>query len=898
MVKSRYYGGCFFKEISKNKVVYPLMSYLRTILLLCTVLVAEVPSASAADEIVQVLFETTFDENTDNRDWRAEHGCRISVKGDLLHVEALQDLPQLSRVADYTGGEFRLIVELRTGIESDMAFYWMRRGTLRRDENHRIQTRLYEDGDWHSYEFVFSVPDVLTSMMLRFSAPDGTWDIRSIKLIRKSPPPLSVREVTPHLHKDHEGTEREGLRFTVANELFVTMPYRIGQQTTSRTLQRNDTVDLWAPINPVGNLSAVVLTLHPQGFPSQVYPVFLYRPEGETDWIQKPVGNDCSIDIAPDARMARLWRGGELFGIIAPLVHRGGAIPQFVLANDSTESELHFESDEVDLRISIASAQLNFEITDKLEQGTESVPLEGPVVRLFGTLQSGLLPGVEFLQAGDTSSSERDIERPHNNRSKPNPLWMTMPLAVLETEKGGAALYWEDSSLQPTFSSPNRFDRTSDHRVSLIGSRIKATLELLSPELLSPTRPSEQSASFRVLRSYIARKGFPSPPPPLRMAVEQRQLFVQALAGGLQSEMGGQWGYAIASHWERKPFADMISTSARLTEATGERVRNPNVLVSGGSDITNDAIYFLLGRIPEWQQQRESAIQQMRGTHNADGSFLFRTRFPQLETAASSYGFTALQALAMMEYVRVTGNNELFAMVTKALEFLESCGIPSGGFYRDTPFGTPDLQAAATLVWLYVWAYEYSGNVAYLERAKHFAFAGLPFVYQTASKEHMLYGTVGKFGGTNRRLPMHFGVLSPQVGIQYAYALNLLSRHDNETDWKTVARGILHAAENLQYTEGMEAGCVPELFDVVQQERRGDKVNPCALVSLRWAVDGKVDSLFVLTDGRDRYTAPYPLRKTSEGIEAYDVPSGQRFHILRNARRYGTGEGNGLITVD
>lgn len=868
------------------------MTYLRTILLIGVFLVAGVPVTSVAADIVQTLFDTTFDENAENKDWHAERGCRTSVKEKILRVEALHELPQLSKAVEYTGGEFRLIVELRTGTESEAAFYWMCRGVLRRDEEHKIRMPLHEDGDWHSYEFVFSVPDVLTNMMLRFSAPDGTWDIRSIKLIRKSPPPLSVRDITPYLHKDQDGKEQEGLQFSVSNDLLVTIPYRIGNQTTDRSLKRGETVNLWAPIKPEGNLAAVVLTLHPQGFPCQVYPVFLYRPEGQTAWIQKPIGNNITIDIAPDARMARLLRNGNLFGIIAPLVHRNGVIPKFVLANDSTETELHFESNDVDLRIGIAPPLLNFEITDKSGQD-ETVPLEGPVVRLFGTLQSGLLPGVEFLKAGETSSSERDIEKPHHQRSQPNPLWITMPLAVLETEKGAAALYWEDSNLQPTFSSPNQFDHTEDHRISLIGSQIKASLELPSP-----TQPAEKAASFRVLRSYVARKGFPPPPPPLRTAEEQRLLYVQALTGGLQSEMGGQWGYALESQWERKPFADIISTSIRLTEAAGERTRIPNVLVPGGSDITNDAVYFLLGRIPEWQQQREAAIQQMAATCNADGSFLFRTRFPQLETAASSYGYTALQALSVMEYVRATGNNELFAVVTKALEYLESCEIPCGGFYRDTPFHTPDLQAAATLVWLYVWAYEYSGNADYLDRAKHFAFAGLPFVYQTASKANMLYGTVGKFGGTNRRLPIHFGLLSPQVGILYAYALNLLSKQDNEIAWKTAAIGILQAAENLQYTEGMEAGCVPELFDVTQQERQGLKINPCALVSLRWAIEGKVDSLFVLTDGKDRYTAPYSLHKTPQGIEAYDVPPGQKFHILHNARRYGTGEGNGLITVD
>jgi len=554
---------------------------------------------------------------------------------------------------------------------------------------------------------------------------------------------------------------------------------------------------------------------------------------------------------------------------------------------------LHFESDDVDLRINIAPPFLHFYITDNSAQD-DAAPLEGPVVRLFGEFRGGLLPGVEFLRAGSTSSSEIDVEQPFNERSRPNPLWITMPLAVQETDKGGAALYWEDPSLQPTFSTPNRFDRTDDHRFSLIGSHLKASLELLSP-----TQPGEMSASQRVLRSYIARKGFPQPPSAPRTTEEQRQLSLQALEGALQSEQGGQWGYAYELA-DRKAFADMFSTLARLTEAGGGRLRNPNVLVSGGADITNDAIFFLFGRIPEWQQNREAAIRQITAAINinADGSFVFRARFPEVETAASSFGYTALQALEIMEYVRAMGDNNLFAVVTKALEYLEQCDIPGGGFYMDTPFHTPDLQAAAALVWLYVWAYEYSGNTHYLERARHFAFAGLPFVYQTTQKEHMLYGTVGKFGATNRRPPLHFGILTTRIGIQYGYALNLLSKHDTQTNWHTVALGILHMVENLQYTEGSVAGCIPETFDVANQEPRGWRVNPCALVSLRWAVEGKVDSLFVLIDGRNRYVAPYPLRSTPNGIEAYDVPPRQRFSILHNANRYGTGEGSGLVTVD
>jgi len=858
-----------------------------------------VPTPSVAAEIVQTLLDTAFDENVENNVWRAERNCRAVVRGDTLRIEALQGLPQIFKRADFVGGQFRLIIEIRTGTESEVSLYWTSRGAFQRNEDNKVVVPLNENGHWHTYEFLFTVPDELQSMMLRFSAPDGIWEIRSIKLIRSSRPLMSVREAVPIIH---EGQER--VRFTVSNDVLIPVKYRIGTDSTEQTLPRGESVDLAAVVRTEGNLASAILRLHPHDFPSIIYPVFLYRPEGQTDWLRKPLGNvrgnddrgnDMILEIAPDARMARLWRGDELCGIIAPLVHRQGVIPKFVLTEDSTETELRFTSGDVDLSIDIAPPFLHFEITDKSEQDTalrETVPLEGPVVRLFGELRSGLLPGVEFLGPGGTSSSEIDVARPYHDRSQPNPLWITMPLVVLETEKGGAALYWDDSTLQPAFSTPNRFDQTEDHRFSLIGSTIKASLELLLPK--------EEPASFRAVRSHVARKGFPPPPPALRTAEEQRHLYVAALSGSLQSEMGGQWGHALEPQWERQPFADVLSTSARLTEAAGGRSRNPSTLVPGGSDISNDAVYFLAGRIPEWQRHREAAIQQITSMANPDGSFLFRSRFPEWETAASSYGYTALQALAVMEYVRMTGDNDLFAVVRRALDYLALCTIPSGGFYLDTPFHTPDLQAAATLVWLYVWAYEYSGHEHYLDRAVHFAFAGLPFVYQRAEAEgeHMLYGTVGKFGGTRRRLPLHFGLLSTRVGVQYAYALNLLSQHDNQADWKAAARGILQATENLQYIEGEKAGCLPEFFDVVKQERQGWTMNPCALVSLRWAVEGKVDSLFVLTDGRDRYTAPYPLRKTPGGIEAYNVPPGQRFHILHNANRYGTGDGNGLITVD
>jgi hypothetical protein len=843
-----------------------------------------------ADSVMQKLYEVSFE--TDAHGWRAEQSCRMALRNKVLFIEAVDGSPSVSKFVDQIGGKFYLTVKIRTRTNSQVSLYWTTKGSPRRDDVKKITVGLQEDAQWHDYQFEFSVQDFLTGLAFRFSAADGSWDIQSMTLVRESPPPLSIEKVEPFIYKTKTGAEQNRLRFTVSNDVAIPMKFHFGDESEKLTLQPHETVDLAVLIEPIGNLAAVNLILHPDEFPDIVYPVFLYHPEGTTDWIKKPISEGRTLEVDPDARLARIKRGEDVFAIIAPLVHHNGTIPKLALSADSTETQLQFEGDDLNLKIKIDNSenQLHFVIDGK----TEEALWEGPVIRLFGTLQGGLLPGVEFFGAGDSSSSIIDLEEPFQDRSRPAQHWLTMPLAVLETEKAGIVLHWNDLKLQPTFSAPNRFDQTDDHRISLIGSKIDATLELLLP-----TQKNDESAAFRVLRAYIAKQGFPDPSPAPRTTEEQRQLSMRALSGSLQSEAGGEWGYALEADWKRQPFADMFSTMMRLAEAGhGGRFPNPVTLVPGGADISNDAVYFLTGRVEEWKSGRDSAMQSFNAMKNPDGSFLYRTRFPEIETATSSYGYTALKTLEMMEYVRLTGNEELFMLVEKSLEYLEQCDIPCGGFFRDSPFHTPDLQAASTLIWLYVWAYEYSSNSKYLDRARHFAFSGLPFVYQWSDRDNMLYLTVPKFGGTNRRPPLDFGVSRPRVGIQYAYSLALLSKHDKEMDWLKPARGILHAVEKIQYTDGEEAGCIPALFEIETQQGKSWKVNPCALVSLRFLVEGKLDSLFVLSIGTERYVSPYPIIMTPRGIEALNVPIGRTFQVLHNGSRINSAEGSGLIPTN
>lgn len=894
-------------------------------------------SVLCASEIEQKLADMRF--NTEAHDWRAERYCRAYLKAGAMTIESESGEPTLSRQFDAVGGRFRMAFRIRTLVKSDLSVYWTTRGSPRRSEEAKQTQTLIHDGQWHDYHFNVHVPDYLTSISLRFGSAEGVWEIESFQVFRKRAHPLRIQNIAPHRY-EADGKTYDMLRYTVLNDAPVPLTFRVGNQIDEIVLQGRQTVELLAPLKLKGNLAVANVPLRPEEFSEIDYPVFRYVPEGETDWIVRPLGDGKrTIEIASDARMARIRRGDEIVALIAPLVHRNGKIPDFdaVSINKSLRTSttnggatknfgeiLRFEDPAVLLEILIADDSLRFSIHDKTvpienknksptnhQPPTTTLPtaplpptgalLEGPVVRVFGTLQSGLLPGVEFLGVGDVSSSEIDLEPPYNQRSRPNPGWVTMPLAVIATDKEAVMLRWRNeplqSTLQPTYSSPNGFDRTEDHRMSLIGTKIETTLEFLPSKFFDASDSNskiDEAAAIRFLRRYVEQEGFPEPPPAPRSSEDQHQLSLTALEGPLMAPDGVRWGYAAEERWPRRPFADMLSTMARLTG----RPMKASSIVSGGADISNDAIYFLTEKVEQWKHSREQSIRGILALVGPDGSFQFRTRFPEVESATTSFGYTAVRALEIMEFVRLIGNEELFENVRLSLEYLKKCKVPRGGFYRDSPLHTPDLLTAASLTWLYAWAFEYSGEARYLELARRYAFCGVPFVYQWSDREAMLYMTVPKYGGTDRNLPFWFGTSQTRVGLLYAYALGILAQHDSSVDWHKMARGILHATEIVQYPDGPEAGCVPETYDILGAQPLGWRVNPCALVSLRLMLDGQIDSLSVTVDGRERYVSPYPLHMGPKGIEAVGAERGRKFQILRNGGRVVTVDGSGPFLVD
>jgi hypothetical protein len=494
---------------------------------------------------------------------------------------------------------------------------------------------------------------------------------------------------------------------------------------------------------------------------------------------------------------------------------------------------------------------------------------------VFGDLEQGLLAGLEYLGKGERSSSKLDIETAEHIRFAPDPLKLTLPLMAFVTDHGSVAMTWDDMRLQPVYATPNFFDVTTDHRMTLRGKSIKTWLRF-------DEEPLEESIAW-----VVKRRTLPPLPRPPRTSAAQYAICLQALNGPLKTAAG--WGHCVQQRWPRRPFVDAASTVWRLG---GELPDLPR-LVPGGAHVPNDSIYFVTGRAQEWLDVKSRQIRSFIDGQQPDGSYRYDgpLRRGHFENTAS--GICAMPACRLLEFAYITGDREALQAGLRTLAFMRRFRTPRGAQTWECPLHTPDQLASAYLVWAYVRGYQLTGEREYLTQARKWALSGIPFVYLWDSYPIMRYATPPVYGATQWRAPNWMGLPVQWVGGVYAYALTLLAPYDETLDWNDLARGILYSAEQQQYPDGPHVGLLPDSFHIRLQRRQPADINPCALVSLRRALEGKVDSLSVAVDETHRVAAPFKVSLSGdnavidgrEGIQYQLLIDGQRIVDVRSKGR-------------
>lgn len=813
-----------------------------------------------------ILAEWKFDRGSEG--WRAQHACELSVADGILKVRNTGFDPFFHRPMQVPGGELVLRLRARASSQGPGEIFWTTDRSPVRGPDKSRGFALIHDGQWREYAVEFSAPGTLTDLRIDPGTDAGLVEIEWIRLARRHWHPLSIEkvEVGPRqvrfLVKNHEEAP---LRFTAFGE--------------SYTIGGHATVPVERPVLGKGLLETVRAELvvdadennRPDLKPSKPISrtTFLFHPEAQGKFLELK-GEGFVLDVARDGTAARARDGDRVIAALAPLVHWEGRLPALKLVDE--KPLLRFEGEGVSLEISVHEKEINLTITSERE-------CEGPVVRAFGPLKQGLLSGVEYLGAGEWSSSKLDIETEEHLRFAPDPLHVTMPLMSFVTELATVAMTWRDMGLQPIYATPNFFEGTPDHRMALRGKKIAATIRIDSV-------PVEETIAWAV-----GKHGLPPLPPAPRSTEQQWDICLKALHGPLKTEAG--WGHCAEPNWGRAPFADMASTIWRLTG----KVPDLPKLVPGGAHVENASIYFVTGRAAEWLQHQHAQVQSQIRAQQPDGSYRYDGPFRRGHFENTASGICAHPAKLMLEYAWLTGDQEALAAGCRTLEYMKRFDVPRGAQTWEVPLHTPDQLASANSVWAYVRGYQLTGKKDYLAEARRWALSGIPFTYLWSRYPIMLYSTPPVFGATHWRHNW-IGLPVQWVGGVYAYALTLLAPHDQTVDWNHLARGILISAEQQQYPDGEWIGLLPDSFAIKSQTRIPARINPCALVSLRMVLDGQVDSLAVAVEGKHRVAAPFPV-SIREGTAYIQSPKGLGFEILVNGQVVGVpAEAQGVVALD
>ncbi len=823
--------------------------------------------------IPSLLLEWSFDRDAEG--WQAANQCQLHVAEGKLKIRSTGEDPYIVRNTDLPRGEYILQLRARSRTDGHGAVYWATDKSPHMSEQRSAHFQMQHDGQWHDYTTRLATDGKLTALRLDPGTAPGEIELDYIKLLSVGRHPLAVEQVSVAGNVVRAVVRNHGrrpLEFTCAGKSHRVWP------DSDLTIEQ--------PLKADQPLEVVRLELQSPGLPPVARTVMIHHPAAQTQWLElrpapgapqaepraekppseppaKPEAQAAPnipllrMRLAADGSVAQILLGEQLVGFVGPLVHFDGRLPRLTAV--ARQHEAILEGDGLRATIALSGDTLVFDIHSQQ-------PCEGPVVRALGGLEGGLFAGLEYLGKGEQSSSALDIETDARLRFAPDVMNVTMPLMAFVTEKVSLALTWDDMSLQPMYATPNFFDGTVDHRMALRGKRISAVLRVCR-------QPLEE-----LILWAVRRRGLPPLPKAPRTSEEQYRLCLSALRGPLRNEHG--WGHCVEPNWPRQPFADMASTVFRLS---GEIPDLPQ-LVPGGAHVPNGTIYFVTGRAEKWLAEQRAHIRRIINGQREDGSFRYDGPFRRGHYEDTASGHCARPAAELLELARATGDREALQAGLRTLDYMKRFRVPRGAQTWELSLHTPDQLASAYLVWAYVRGYELTGRQDYLDEACRWAASGLPFTYLWSNQPVMAYATVPVYGATNYRWPLWIGLPVQWVGGVYAYALAMLAPHDNTLDWKHVAWGILISAEQQQYPDGPHAGLLPDSFVLRTQQRQGPNINPCALVSLRMVLEGKVDFLAVASDGKRRVAAPFPVT-IEDGVARIRAPQGLKYQLLIDGNR-------------
>ena len=824
-----------------------------TLLAIAAAAVGLACAAASAQEInpypratlrVEKLTAWTFD--TGPAGWTAAHSATLAAAGGVLRYTITGDDPYVFGPPMKVAAPTAVRLHLRTKAAGSGQIFWTTAESPGWDQAKSTHFPIQNDGQWHDAEVAVAPAGTLTRLRLDINADSGEVEIGRIEAVRVVLHPLEIEKV--------EAAGRE-VAATLRNHSDAAVEFTFAGGPT-KTIAAASTLRLTAQAAAATPFEAMRVTVQPKGLLPIQRTVYLYHADAKAPFVSAEAG-DLAVRAAADGLGAVVELQGKVVAVLCPiLMSDGAAVPLRPTADKGT---LRLVGNGATVTLTPRGSEVAISVIS-------ARPVEGPVVRAVGGLERGVFAGLEYLGKGERSSSTLDIETPEHVRYAPDPLKVTMPLMAFLTDRAAVALTWQDMTLQPVYATPNFFDGTPDHRMTLRGTKFDAAL------LVSRTTIEE------TILWAVRRRGLPPLPREPRDRAAQWRLCLDSLNGPVKGE--GGWGHCAEPRWNRAPFADIAAALWRLT---GEPPALEK-LTPGGGHIKNDSLYFATGRAAEWLRVRRGEAQGQIRSQQPDGSWRYSGEYRRGHFEDTASGFCGRPAASLLDFAYATGDADALAAGLKALDYMKRFDVPRGAQTWECPLHTPDILASAHLVRAYVRGYELTGRKEYLDEARRWALTGLPFVYQWGRYPVMPYATIAVYGATNWKAPNWIGLPVQWCGLVYADSLALLAPHEKTLDWARVARGILIAGEQMRPTTGPWLGTLPDSWDLASQTGRPWMINPSALVFLRMTLDGGAPGLSVATAGGRRVTAPYPVA-IKDGRAIVRAKAGAAYQLLIDGKR-------------